>query len=63
MLVVLVFVVQVKAQTDSASTNRTLPPPSLPAASEAPLNGAETPDTPVVVMQHEDIERLLESMP
>jgi hypothetical protein len=55
MLVILVFVVQVKAEREID------PPKGKLHPSEPATNGAEGPDKPIVVMQHEDIERLLES--
>jgi hypothetical protein len=57
MLVILVFVVQVKAERE-IDPARGKP---LPSFHESGANGPAAPDKPVVVMQHEDIERLLES--
>jgi hypothetical protein len=61
MLVILVFVVQVKVEREIDSARGKLLPAYPPASSETAVNGAESPDKPVIVMQHEDIERLLES--
>jgi hypothetical protein len=61
MLVVLVFVVQVKAEREIDAPRAKPLPAFPPSCSETAANGAETPDKPVIVMQHEDIERLLES--
>jgi hypothetical protein len=62
MLVILVFVVQVKAEREIDSPRGKLRPAYPPSSSsETAANGAESVDKPLVVMQHEDIERLLES--
>jgi hypothetical protein len=61
MLVILVFVVRVKAERDTDSAPGKQPPAYPPSSSETAANVAESPDKPVIVMQHEDIERLLES--
>ncbi|MGH7832766.1 MAG: hypothetical protein ACREQK_03920 [Candidatus Binatia bacterium] len=61
MFVILLFVVQVKGERETDSVRRNLLPAYPPSSSETAANGAESPDKPVIVMQHEDIERLLES--
>jgi hypothetical protein len=59
-LVILVFVVQLKTAPEGDSASGSVLSSHSPACGATP-NGTESGDRPAVVMQHEDIERLLES--